>query len=350
MSVKKQMQVNTFFFLSLQALKLIMKKIIFIILVGISLQTFSQATEASTNLQTEADKLKTEQVDSLGPWKKGGVMTLSGQQVSLTNWAAGGQSSISANGLLSLFAIYKKGNNTWANSIDLAYGVVKQGENKNWWKNDDRIQATSKYGRKAFGKVYYAGLLDFRTQFAEGYNYPNDSVRISNFLAPAYALAALGFDYKPNDNVSVFFAPATGRITIVNDQVLANAGAFGVKKAVYALDTAGKMVMTAKGLKHREEFGGYLKLQYKRNVMENISFQTMIELFSNYMINPQNIDVNWTTLTSMKVNKYISATFSTQLLYDDDIKLVRSSGSKKGTVGPDVQFKQALSIGISYKF
>jgi hypothetical protein len=99
---------------------------------------------------------------------------------------------------LSVFATYKKGENTWSSNLDLAYGVVKQGDNKNWWKNDDRIQLTSKYGRKAFRKVYYSGLLDFRTQFAEGYNYPNDSVKISNFLAPGYALLALGLDYKPN--------------------------------------------------------------------------------------------------------------------------------------------------------
>lgn len=328
-----------------------MKKILIIGFIGFVSYSFAQSDEATKNLQKEADKLKAEKADSLKLWKTGGVVTIGGQQVSLTNWAAGGQSSISANGLLSLFATYIKGENTWSSNLDLAYGVVKQGNNKSWWKNDDRIQLTSKYGRKAFRKVYYSGLLDFRTQFAEGYNYPNDSVKISNFLAPGYALIALGLDYKPNDNVSVFFAPVTGRITIVGDQKLADLGAFGVQKAVYAKDaTTGATIVVKEGLRHREEFGGYLKFQFKQTVMENVTFQTMLELFSNYLDRPENIDVNWTTLTSMKVNKYISATFSTQLIYDNDIDLERNTGSKKGTFGPDVQFKQALSVGLSYKF
>lgn len=328
-----------------------MKKILIIGFIGFVSYSFAQSDEATKNLQKEADKLKAEKADSLKPWKTGGVVAIGGQQVSLTNWAAGGQSSISANGLLSLFSTYIKGENTWSSNLDLAYGVVKQGNNKSWWKNDDRIQLTSKYGRKAFRKVYYSGLLDFRTQFAEGYNYPNDSVKISNFLAPGYALIALGLDYKPNDNVSVFLAPVTGRITIVGDQKLADLGAFGVQKAVYAKDaTTGATIVVKQGLRYREEFGGYLKFQFKQTVMENVTFQTMLELFSNYLDRPENIDVNWTTLTSMKVNKYISATFSTQLIYDNDIDLERNTGSKKGTFGPDVQFKQVLSVGLSYKF
>jgi len=84
--------------------------------------------------------------------------------------------------------------------------------------------------------------------------------------------------------------------------------------------------------------------------MENVNFLSMLELFSNYLVKPGNIDVNWTTLTSMKVNKYISATFSTQLIYDDDIDITRNTGSKKGTFGPDLQFKQVLAVGMSYKF
>lgn len=327
-----------------------MKKILIIGFIGFVSYSFAQSDEATKNLQKEADKLKNEKADSISPWKKGGIITLSGQQVSLTNWAAGGQSSISANGLINLFATYKKGENTWSSNLDLAYGVVKQGDNKSWWKNDDRIQVTSKYGRKAFKKVYYSGLIDFRTQFADGFNYPNDSVKISNFLAPAYALIALGFDYKPNDNVSVFLAPVTGRVTIVNDEKLADLGAFGVEKAVYAKAADGSTLVVKKGLRHREEFGGYMKFQFKQNIMENVSFQTTLELFSNYLDRPQNVDVNWTTLTSMKVNKYISATFSTQLMYDNDIDLLRTTGSKKGTLGPDIQFKQVLSVGLSYKF
>lgn len=325
-------------------------KIIYTLIILISITLTVNAQEetkaAASNLQAEADKLKNKAADSIA-WHRGGTISINGQQVSLTNWASGGQNSISVGSLVNLFLNYKKGKITWDNNVDLGYGVVKQGESKAWWKNDDRIQLTSKFGRYAFGKWYYSGLADFKTQFAEGFNYPNDSIYISKFMAPGYGLLAMGLDYKPNDKFSFFISPVTGKFTVVNDAVLARAGAFGVQKEERDLET-GSIIKNYKT--SRGEFGGYLKMQYRTTIMENITFATMLELFSNYLHNPQNVDVNWTTLTTMKVNKYISATLSTHLIYDDDIDITRNTGDKKGTIGPDVQFKQTLAVGLSYKF
>ena len=290
--------------------------------------------------------------DSVKTWKSGGILALNGQQVSLTNWSAGGQNSISGAVLINLFSNYKKGKNSWDNIVDLAYGVVKQGDNKNWWKNDDRIQLTSKLGRNAFKSWYYSALIDFKTQFAGGYNYPNDSVLISDFMAPAYGLVSLGMDFKPTTDFSVYIAPATSRFTIVNNQILANSGAFGVKPAQTEVDNNGNLIILKEGELIRQEMGGYFKLNFKKKVMENIIFATTLELFSNYLDKPENIDVNWTTLTSMKVNKFISATLSTHLIYDDDI-LISADKNQDGIVdfnGPRVQFKQVLGVGFSYKF
>ena len=329
-----------------------MKKTLFSIsLFAITLSLFSQEVtkDDAAKLQAELDKLKTIAADSVKPWQFGGVVSLNGQQVSLTNWAAGGVNSVSIGGLINVFAKYKKGKTTWDNSLELGYGVIRQGSTANWQKNDDKIQITTKYGRQAFKKIYYSALGDFRTQFTNGYNYPNDSIYISRFLAPAYGLAALGFDVKPNDNFSIFFAPVTGKFTIVNDSTLAKVGAFGVQKNEYK-DFNNPFKITTHYKTHREEFGGYFKMQYQTKVMENITFQTILELFSNYLDKGHNIDVNWTTLTTFKVNKFISATLATQLIYDDDVKVLRSSGDQKGTVGPDVQFKQVLGVGLTYKF
>lgn len=303
--------------------------------------------DEAAKLQLESDKLKGIAADTIKNWKFGGVISFNGQQVSLTNWAAGGSNSISFGGILSVYARYKKGKDTWDNQLDLGYGVMKQGDNKNFWKTDDKIQLTSKYGRQAYKKLYYTALADFKTQFTNGYNYPNDSVYISKFMAPAYGILALGLDYKPNENFSLFVAPVTGKFTIVNDDSLARNGAYGVDKEIRDVDN-GKIIQHYKT--HREEFGAYLKMQYQTKVMENITFQTMLELFSNYLYHPENIDVNWTTLTTLKVNRFISATLTTQLIYDNDIQLLRTAGDRKGTVGPDVQFKQVLGVGFNYKF
>lgn len=318
------------------------------------LSTFSSFSQEETKteaakLQAEAAKLQSIAADTVKPWKIGGVVSVNGQQVSLTNWAAGGNNSISVAGLVNIFAKYKKGKSTWDNNLELGYGVINQGDNKKWWKNDDKIQFSTKFGHQISKKWYLTALGDFRTQFTNGYNYPNDSVYISKFMAPGYALAALGFDYKPDNHFSAFIAPITGKFTFVNDEVLARSGAFGVQKEISYIDSTG-IVITQKYKTHREEFGAYVKLQYQTKVMENITFQTVLELFSNYLHNPQNIDVNWSTLTTFKVNKFISATLATQLIYDDDIKVLRNTGDQKGTVGPDVQFKQVLGVGFTYKF
>jgi len=316
-------------------------RVLFLLL--ISFGAYCQVTEIEAKL-----KPKPAAADTIDGWKKGGTITTNFSQVSLTNWASGGQNSIAINGLLSLFTHYKKGKGNWENYLDIAYGTIRQGKKADWWKSDDKIDFTSKYGRKVSGDWYLAGVLNFKTQMANGYNFPNDSVAISKLMAPGYLLGALGLDYKPNDKFTMFFAPITSKTTFVMDGDLSNAGNFGVLPAVY--DTSGNVITP--GSRVRSEFGGYIRMFYKKDIVENITLQTKIDLFSNYLHNPLNIDVNWETLISMKVNKYISATLSTHLLYDDDIDIAIDDNGDGITdrKGPRTQFKEALGIGFSYKF
>ena len=304
----------------------------------------AQDTKADANaLKAEAAVMKAIVDTSSKHWKHGGIISLNGQEVSLTNWAAGGQGAISVGGLVNVFFNYHKKKIIWNTNVILQYGVIKQGSNKNWLKTDDRIQLTSKVGREAFKRAYYSGLVDFKTQFAPGYNYPNDSTKISNFMAPAYALIALGMDFEVDSNLSFFVSPATARLTYVNDNNLAKQGAYGVQAQVF--DANGTVITPYKNIRY--QFGGYAKMQYQRNIMQNVAFGTMVEVFADYLNHPENLYVNWTTLLTMKVNKYISATFSTQLIYDPAVKIQQADGK---LVGPRVQFKQVLGVGFSYKF
>ena len=299
-----------------------MKKIILTFVVFAAIGSIFAQTKASENV------LITQSQDTLDGWKTVGLVSLNLTQVGLTNWAAGGENSLSVNGLLSLYANLKKGNFTWDNSLDLAYGLLQQGDT-DLRKTDDRIDLTSKYGQKAFKNWYYSGLVNFKSQLTAGYNYPDNSTQISNFLAPGYMLGAIGMDYKPNEIFNVFLSPITMKMTIVNNQPLANSSAYGVDK----------------GKKTRSEYGGYLRVLLKKDIMKNINLQTKLELFSNYE-EAVHIDVNWEVLVAMKVNKYISATVSSQLIYDHDIDIIDS----KGKVGPRTQFKEVIGVGISYKF
>lgn len=306
--------------------------------------TFSWAQDANNKVLTPEEetmlvKTLTTPVDSLAAdttWKKGGILGLNFSQVYLSNWAAGGQNSLSSNGLVSLFANRAKGKSSWDNTLDLAYGMLWQGDAAGV-KTDDKIDFASKWGYQANQDWFYSALFNFRTQFAPGYEDPfaDDLVRISDFLAPAFSLAALGMDYKPSDNFTAFISPSTLKMTIVNDTTLSTN---------YGVD-AGEMF--------RAEIGGYAKVQYTTDELaENVSLMTKIDLFSNYLNNPQNIDVNWETLISMKINEYMSATISTQLIYDDDIAIARSQEYFESTgiaSGPITQFKEVLAVGFSYK-
>ncbi|MBN2274343.1 MAG: DUF3078 domain-containing protein [Bacteroidales bacterium] len=305
-----------------------MKKYVFLIFgLCFAFQTMNaQLTEAE-------EKLRTQSADTIEGWKKGGALFLNFSQTSLTNWAAGGIGSYSVNGLASFFANYKKGKSVWDNSLDIGYGLLKQ-KDADIQKTDDKFDLFSKYGQHAFKSWYYSALLNFRTQMTDGYNYPDDSV-ISALLAPAYLLGAIGLDYKPGDVFTAFIAPLSAKVTFVNNQVLADAGAFGVDP----------------GKKSRVEFGGYLRLAFKKDLVENINFATKADFFSNYLHNPQNIDINWETLLTMKITKFIGASLSTQLIYDDDIAILEEldNGATK-EVKSKIQFKEILGIGFTAKF
>ncbi|MFI5164422.1 MAG: DUF3078 domain-containing protein [Bacteroidia bacterium] len=311
-----------------------MKKLIFIYaIVSIHIAAFAQAP---------ADTL----ADTAKVWKKGGMVSLSFSQISFTNWAAGGQNSFSGNSFVHLFANYKKNKIAWDNSLDLGYGLFQQGSAA-IRKSDDKIDLSSKLGRLAAEKLFYTFLFNFKSQFTSGYNYPNDSVRVSNFLAPAYLLFAIGMDYKRNDHFTLFLSPATVRAVIVTDQTLADAGAYGVDKAI--TDTSGRII--THGKKMKMEFGGYMKMIYKLEVVKNVFFQTKLELFSNYLKDPQNIVVNWETRITMKVNKFLSANITTTLIYDDAIPVnVYGSDGLVAKTGPRTQFQEVFGLGLSYKF
>ncbi len=281
-------------------------------------------------------------------WQRGILGTATFTQVSLTNWAAGGENSLSLGGYFSSFANYAREKDTWENYLELGYGLIKQGD-ADFQKTNDKINLVSKYGRKlsndAEGRLYFSSLIDFRTQFAPGFSAPGDTDYISRFMAPGYALVATGIDFKVNPNFSINYAPATGKFTFVNDERLANAGAFGVDGAVFAAD--GVTVLTP-GKSFRAELGSFLKVNYKKEVVKNVNIESRLELFSNYINSPGNVDVNWENILILKVNEWLSTSFITQLIYDDDINIAQfnDAGEQIGA-GPRVQFKQLFGIGLS---
>ena len=268
-------------------------------------------------------------------WKKGGNLSVNFNQLSFSNWAAGGENALALSTFGSFFMNYKTEQSNWDNSLDLGYGMIKIAKN-NLRKNEDKIELNSKYGKLAKGKFFYSALLNFKSQFAPGYDLGgNEDSVVSRFLSPAFLTAALGMDYKPNDYFSLFLSPATGKYTFVTDPKLSAVGAYGVDS----------------GKTFRPEFGALLNMKFQKDIFTNINLLTRLALFNNYTDknkpNRDQIDVNWDMLLNMKINQYISANFFMNVIYDADIKIADENEPTK--LGPKTQMKQSFGIGLSYK-
>lgn len=287
--------------------------------------------------QTDTTKVKN--------WKSKAIYGINGSQTSFINWNAGGRNNIALLGFIDATANYVKGTIKWDNDAHLALGAVNylgkiEDGSQRFQKTDDRLEFNTNAGYR-LKEFYYLSLLgNFRTQMLDGYAYPNDSIVASRFMAPGYATLALGIDYTPNENFTLFVSPLAAKMTFVNDQRLADLGSFGVDAA--ELDGLGNVITAGK--RFRGEFGSYIQMKYKRNLAKNVDFKSSLQLFSNYMNNPENIDVNAEVLFSFKINSWLSSSLQWNLIYDDDIIIV----DRDKNAGPRTQFKSVFGLGIAF--
>ncbi|MBO6497039.1 MAG: DUF3078 domain-containing protein, partial [Roseivirga sp.] len=276
--------------------------------------------------------------DTITYWKNGGNFNLNIQQVGLTNWAAGGSSSLAIGGIVEGFTNYEREEVVWENKLKIGYGIIRNGDNSNRFeKTDDAVILNSKYSQKMSQEILMTATINFRTQMDEGVKLETVSgqsekrrVLISDFMAPGYLQASLGLTYKPTDwGLTATLAPFAGRFTFVLNDSLATAGSFGV----------------AAGERIRSEAGISLIGSFKKTLMKNVEFETNYNFFSNYEKFPNTV-VNVEASLNLKVNDFIQSKINTQLIYDDDVKVTRSDGTR----GRDIQLKNVITVGFILKF
>lgn len=283
------------------------------------------------------------------PWTHGGNVGFNMAQSHFDNWSAGGQDNINFLGIVKYDINYKKGNHKWDNNIDLQLGYSYFDLKKNPIKTDDRIFLSSLYGHNLSSDKWFATAdFTFQTQFANGYDYKTDSTnRISGFMVPGYVTLGLGVQWVPNEHFKVNLAPITGRMTIVNDKKLADAGAFGVDKAEYDEET-GELIKHGKTV--RWELGAQLTAEFNYEIFKNVNFSSKLIAFYDYFTNGKNalgekytcpVDFDWDNALIMKVNDWLSCNITARLVYDEDIAPIQGTTFR--------QFKEVLSLGISYK-
>lgn len=253
-------------------------------------------------------------------WVMKGNIAILGSQSSFSQWQAGGSNNLAINGSLNYDINYKKDDWTWDNKFIASYGINKiKGEDQK--KTDDRLEINSLLGKKAIGEWYYSAFVNFKTQFDTGMNPDDETERISHFMSPAYLQFGPGMLWKKDDNLKVNIAPATARFIFVHDHFTTFGESFGVEQ----------------GKTMRFEFGAAVNAYYKLQVMENFTVENILNLYSNYLEDPQNVDIDYQLNVVLKVNKYISTNLAFQALYDDN--------AYKG-----FQTRHTLGVGLNYLF
>lgn len=283
-------------------------------------------------------------------WTEKNAVGVNFNEVAFVNWNAGGNNSISANFYGNFERNYKKDLMSWKTNASIRYGLNAQ-EGRELRKTDDQIlfNSTAGYRRDSTSNFRYSAKFNFNTQFASGYRYPNTQNPISKFMAPAYAFLGIGSEYThPTEDLTVYLSPVTQKSTFVLDQDFANDGRFGVTPAVR--DEEGTII--EKGEKVRTEFGMLLTSGFSKEIFTNVKLDNQLSLYSDYLNNFGNIDVDWELNVNLTVNDFVKASIGSHLKYDDDIKVqgdINEDGELEN-LGPKIQFKQMLGVGLVYEF
>ncbi len=269
----------------------------------------------SFGLLKAQDTQKTEKT-----WNNTGNISLMFNQASFDNWIKGGENSTALNTLANYNFNYKKDKSLWDTKLIMAYGLSRIDDETK--KTDDRFEINSVYGKQASKYWYYSFIGDFKTQMTDGYDYSvTPKITTSKLFSPAYLSLGPGMLWKKSDNLKVNIAPVTSKMTFVMDDDLSAAGAYGVDP----------------GENLRYELGMGVNAYYKFDLMKNISMENILNLYSNYLEKPENVDVDYQMNMVMTINKYISANFGLNLFYDDNAL-------------KDLQVKEVFGLGFNAKF
>jgi len=305
---------------------------------GIRLTRFDESHNRTIALETKAPDGRLQKVKLnkivYPSWTLKGNGSVGFTQTSLSNWAKGGESALALLVMSKYDANYSKDKVKWENSGEFRYGISRT-KTRGLEKNDDKIEFQSRFGYSAFKKWFYSAETNFRTQVARGYTYPEMAKPISAFMAPGYLTMSIGLDYKPNKNFSLFLAPFTSKTTYITDTI-------AVKPSTYGLEP---------GKKKLWEPGIIVKANWRQELSENITYETKGEFFNNYRYTLQKFAFEWEQVVIMRVNRMINARVMTQLIYDYNTKfpILDNAGKEIGRK-PKWQFKELLTIGLSYRF
>jgi hypothetical protein len=251
-------------------------------------------------------------------WKIHGRLAFIFNQSSFSNWASGGENTVAGNININYDFNYKKDNINWDSRIISGYGLSHLGEHGSR-KTNDRLEINSLLGIKTSTYWFLSFIGNFRTQYTDGFDYNKEpKAVVSGFFSPAYLTFGPGMLWKKSDNLSINIAPATARYTFVSNSF---SGQFGVKE----------------GKNSAFSLGFNLSSYYKFQLMKNIEMENIITLYSDYLANVRNVDLDYQTNIRFKVNKNINMHMTFHTIIDDN-------------ASSRIQFRQLFGLGVNYSF
>ncbi len=274
------------------------------------------------------------QVPPNGWTSKGRIQLLFNQSAFNKEWIGGGTSSIAGNLTLDYEENYRKDNFSWTNRILANYGLTKVRDDEFVRKTSDRLELNTLAGLQIENSYwYYSFFGNFMTQFDKGYNFITNPetreitrVETTRFLSPAYLQAGPGFMWKKNEDFVINIAPATARFIFVDKRF--TSGPNYLDGQYFGIDA---------GESSRFEFGASLSGFLQVKLFENVTMENNLNLYSNYLENPGNIDIDYLLNLDMAINKYLSAAVLFQAIYDDNAVAA-------------FQIREVLGVGVNYNF
>ncbi|CAL68068.1 DUF3078 domain-containing protein [Christiangramia forsetii] len=281
-----------------------------------------------------AQEEENDSIPKNGWTKEGNIQLLFNQSAFNKEWTGGGTSSIAGNLTVDYQFNYRKDDFTWDNKILANYGLTKVKGDEFARKTSDRLELNSIAGKQMKEtNFYYTWFLNFRTQFAKGYEFGEDPdtgetirTETTHFMSPGYIQTGPGIMYKKNDDFIVNFAPATARFILVDKDFTSTEGY-----------TDGDYFGVDQGKSMRFELGASLSAFVSYEVLENVNMEHSLGLYSNYLEEPGNVDIDYLLNLEMGINDYLSANFIFQAIYDDNAVAA-------------FQIREVFGLGINFGF
>lgn len=330
-----------------------------------SLPAISQTDEARANeLQGQIEK-----ADTTG-WQYGMGIGLDFLQLLQFNPKVGaGENRLHLGGVSTLFADYKNNRLSWNNSGSLLFGVQKLGsgttsiaghvQKKPFQKTIDELRVVSNlsYLTSEDSKWSYSVGLTVLTQLAPTYsgNYLSDVTEsgqgpIAKFFNPAQISLAPGMKYTHDEHFSVLFSPATVKAILVPDDEIASiegdsALMVGLHGTEWKSSTDYKNSLV--------QFGASVRAKYQNKYFnDRLIVGTELTLFSNYLDNPQNIDVDFRNEMAIELFKGLQLSLIVNLYYDHDVPVQKTDWDAPDGIArnPDGTVKLIRALNVVETF